>query len=225
MKCRVVIMAGGKGTRLHPITEKTPKPLVKIGSKPVLQTTIEKIRNDGFYDIILSVRYKAELIENYFGDGSRFGVSISYVKEQEELGTAGALGLVDDPGNYVLVTNCDLITDISFRDFLQFHIAKGLPATAAVALHQKQVHYGVVEQSEQGNIVEIREKPIVSMAINAGIYMLNGDVVRSVKGCGYLLMTDFLNRLLPNVAAYPIEGYWMDIGRFEDLGRAQIYSD
>lgn len=220
----VVIMAGGLGTRLRPLTENLPKPLIPVGGKPVLESIIERLAEQGFRRIFLSVNYQAEKVEAHFGDGSEFGVEISYLEENQRLGTAGALTLLPEmPSEPFLVMNADLVTAINFRRLLDFHLDQAADATMGVREYRFQVPYGVIEMS--GNrITEINEKPTQSYFVNGGIYALSPSVLKYVpKGQMYDMPTLFdqliKDKGLP--AAFPIHEYWIDIGQLEDLHQAQ----
>lgn len=218
-------MAGGRGLRLHPITEKTPKPLLKIGSKPILRSIVDGFVEQGFSDIWLAVRYKAELIMGYFGDGREIGASIRYLVEDEALGTAGALNLLPEDGGPTIVSNADVLTKINYRNLLDHHHASGCLATVCTALHQQQVHFGVVD-SIDGLMTSIREKPIESWQVNAGIYVISDGAMGYAPFSGPLMMTDLLTSLpRGSVNVYPLENFWIDIGRFEDLGRAMAFAE
>lgn len=216
---RVLIMAGGRGLRLHPITEKTPKPLLRIGSKPILRSIVDGFVERGLTEIWLAVRYKAELIQGYFGDGSEIGANIRYLVEEEALGTGGALNMLP-PGGPTIVSNADVLTKIDYHDLLESHHLSGCLATVCTALHQQQVHFGVID-SLDGTLTGIREKPIESWQVNAGIYVIGEGAMRYAPYSGPFMMTDLLTAMpAGSVNVYPIEDYWIDIGRFEDLGRA-----
>lgn len=225
MSAPVLIMAGGRGLRLHPLTLKTPKPLLKVGSKPILRTIVDSFVAQGFHNIWLALNYKAELIREYFGDGEKIGCSISYIIEDEPLGTAGALRLLPPHYERVIVSNADVLTQIDYRDMLAQHERSGCIATVATALHQQQVHFGVVDTSG-GRMLAIREKPIESFQVNSGIYVIDRAALGYAPPSGPLLMTDLLAALpAASVAVYEIESYWLDLGRFEDLGRALAYAE
>ncbi len=217
----VIIMAGGRGTRLHPITEKTPKSMLRVGSKPILRSIVESFVQQGFRDIWLSLGYKADLIKGYFEEND-CGARIRFLIESEPLGTGGALhGMpMDKP---MIVSNADVITRIDYQDLAAKHLSSRCLATICVALHQQQVHYGVVRE-DGGRMVEIREKPIESFQVNAGVYVIEPMALSFAPGQAFPI-TDLLTALpAGEVSVYPIEDYWLDIGRFEDLGRALAYA-
>lgn len=220
----VVIMAGGLGTRLRPLTENLPKPLIPVGGKPVLESIIERLAEQGFRRIFLSVNYQAEKVEAHFGDGSEFGVEISYLEENQRLGTAGALTLLPEmPSEPFLVMNADLVTAINFRRLLDFHLDQAADATMGVREYRFQVPYGVIEMS--GNrITEINEKPTQSYFVNGGIYALSPSVLKYVPKGQMYDMPMLFDQLIKDKglpAAFPIHEYWIDIGQFEDLHQAQ----
>lgn len=216
---RVLIMAGGRGLRLHPLTETRPKPMLRLGSKPILRSIVDGFVEQGFHEIWLAVRYKAELIQAYFGNGKDIGAKIQYIVEDEALGTAGALNLLP-PGGPTIVSNADVLTKLDYHDLISKHRSAACLATVCTALHQQQVHFGVIESIDQ-RMTDIREKPIESWQVNAGIYVIEEAALAYAPWSGTLMMTDLLTSLPQgSVNIYPLENYWIDIGRFEDLGRA-----
>lgn len=220
----VILMAGGLGTRLHPLTRECPKPLLKVGGKPILEIIIESFAEQGFKKIFLSVNYKAKMIQDYFGEGKQWGVNIEYVHEKERLGTAGALSLLPDtPTAPMIVMNGDILTRTNFDSLLKFHEVQGAVATMAVREYDFQVPYGVVRM-DSTKIKAIEEKPIQSFFVNAGIYTLNPEVIESIpKNIFFDMPTLFRNLISKNktAAAYPLREYWLDIGRLEEFDRAQ----
>jgi len=221
----VVLMAGGLGTRLRPLTESCPKSLLKVGGKPVLETIVENFVEFGFKKFYIAVNYKAEMIENYFGDGSRYNIQIAYLHEEKKLGTAGALSLI--PQNTrapIIVMNGDLLTRINFQHLLNFHSEHQATATMCVRDYQIQVPYGVVHAD--GHLLRtIDEKPIHNFFVNAGIYVLEPHVIDLIPPNTYYDMTalfqDIVTRHLRTVV-FPIREYWLDIGRMKDLEQADI---
>lgn len=213
----VLIMAGGRGLRLHPITDKTPKSMLRVGSKPIIRSIVDEFVRQGFSNIWLSLGYKAELIMQYF-DENDCGANIRYITESEPRGTGGAL--LDMPANKpMIVSNADVITRIDYQALAAQHLSSRCLATVCVALHQQQVHFGVV-QSDNGRLVEIREKPIENFQVNAGIYVIEPAALAYTNSTAFPI-TDLLGALPAGQAGvYEIEDYWLDIGRFEDLGRA-----
>jgi dTDP-glucose pyrophosphorylase len=220
---RVILMAGGLGTRLRPLTDTCPKPLLKVGDKPVLQTILENFRDQGFIHFYLSVNYKAEMIRDYFADGSAFGVNIHYLHENQRMGTAGALTLLpDSPRDPVIVMNGDLLTKVDFRHLLDFHREHRAAATMCVREYDFQVPYGVVN-IEHHRIVGIQEKPVQRFFVNAGIYVLEPEALGLIPGRQYFDMPSLFEKLLEQgkeTVVFPIREYWIDIGQMADLERA-----
>lgn len=218
MTTRVVLMAGGEGLRLRPLTDHAPKPLLSVGGKPILQTIVEQFAAQGFRRFTFCVNYKRELIEGYFQNGSRFGVKIDYVREPQFLGTAGALKLMAPPSGPFIVANADVLTFLRYGDLMEFHARSNADATVCLALHQYQVPYGVAEVRDD-ELVNVAEKPILSWPVAAGIYVLNpGALERAPQG--RLDMPELLS-LQTKVAAYPIADPWTDVGTLESLERAR----
>eukprot|EP00913_Durusdinium_trenchii_P005251 g4897.t1 len=220
----VVIMAGGLGTRLRPLTENLPKPLIPVGGKPVLESIIERLAEQGFKRIFLSVNYQAEKVEAYFGDGHEWGVDISYLEESKRLGTAGALTLLPEtPSAPFLVMNADLVTAINFRRLLDFHVDQVADATMGVREYRFQVPYGVIEMS--GNqITEINEKPTQNYFVNGGVYALSPAVLHHVPDGEMYDMPTLFDQVISEgglASAFPIHEYWIDIGQLDDLQQAQ----
>ena len=219
----IFLMAGGFGTRLHPLTKSTPKPLLKVGNKPILEMIIEQFINYGFHNFYISTHFKSEQIRDYFKDGKLHNVSVKYVHEDVPLGTAGSLGLLPDnlPSLPIIVMNGDLLTKVDFKNLLNFHCEHNSEATMCVREYDFQVPYGVVE-IDNYNIKEIKEKPVHRFFVNAGIYVLNRSLINKVDGKSYLDMTDFLEKELNNsgVKAFPIHEYWLDIGQVEEYEKA-----
>ena len=211
-------MAGGLGLRLHPLTLKTPKPLLRVGSKPILETIIDKFIAQGFRRFTLCVNYKAELIERYFGDGHEKNCVITYIHESEYLGTAGALKFFHPMNQPFIVQNADIIADIDYNDMMRAHKEHGHDATIALGLFQFQIPYGVVK-TEGSIVVRVEEKPIESHLVNAGIYVLPPKAAQMIPN-GHYDMPDLLNNMTAGV--YPIEGTWLDIGHWESLAVANI---
>lgn len=213
----IVIMAGGRGLRLHPLTQKTPKPMLRVGSRPILETIIDKCVAQEFRRFILCVSYKAELIESYFGDGSSRGLDISYIREGEPLGTAGALRFLKTTNPFI-VHNADIVADVDYADLMEAHEKSGFEATAALALHQHQVPFGVAVMDGE-RIARIDEKPIECFSVAAGIYVLPPHAPRLIPE-GPMDMPSLLEKM--SVGSYPIEGFWADVGHFESLAAAHI---
>jgi len=220
---RMVIMAGGKGTRLRPFTENCPKPLVTVAGKPMLEHIIERAKHEGFSDFVLAIHYLGHMIEEHFGNGSRFGVSIEYLREDSPLGTAGALSLLQPrPDEPFVVTNGDVVTDIRYGDLLDFHIRHEASATMAVRTHEWQHPYGVVQTSGV-DIIGFEEKPIARSHINAGVYVLSPSSLDELEvhlPCDMPTLFERLQGRAQRTVAYPMHEPWLDIGRPDDLEKA-----
>jgi len=216
----MVIMAGGKGSRLHPQTENRPKPMLLVAGIPILEHIIKRARSQGFNHFIIAVNYLGQIIEDYFKDGHEFGVKIEYLHEDIPLGTAGALSLLSHkPERAFIVTNGDVITDINYSDFLDYHTVQNAAATVAVHTHEFQIPYGVV-QINGFEVESYEEKPIVSSLINAGVYALEPDILDYIKEPRYRDMPEILDisrDLKKKVIVYPLHESWIDIGRPIDL--------
>ncbi|MCP5372630.1 MAG: NTP transferase domain-containing protein [Hyphomicrobiales bacterium] len=220
---RAVVMAGGLGTRLRPLTEDTPKPLLRVGDKPVIEHIVGQLRNSGVRRVSITTHYQADKIRDHFGDGDGFGVQVSYTHEEEPLGTAGALAMVEDAGEPLLVINGDILTAVDFRAMLAFHREQAADITIAVRKYDLPVPFGVVE-ADGPRVTALAEKPVVSHFINAGIYLLEPRVLAMIPRRARTDMTDLIHRLLDGggmVASFPIHEYWIDIGQMRDYMRAQ----
>jgi NDP-sugar pyrophosphorylase family protein len=220
----VVLMAGGLGTRLQPLTDECPKPLLAVGGRPILETILESFAEQGFKRIFLSVNHKAEMIRSHFGAGERWGVQVEYLHESIRLGTAGALSLLPErPTTPVVVMNGDLLTRTNFDNLLRFHNAQDAIATMAVREYDFQVPYGVVRLNG-ANIESIEEKPVQRFFVNAGIYTLSPEALDYLPIQTMFDMPNLFEHLIAagkTTAAYPLREYWLDIGRLEELERAQ----
>lgn len=216
----MVIMAGGKGKRLRPHTNDCPKPLLPIAGKPMLCHIIERAKAEGFSDFVISINYLGHMIEEYFGDGGRFDIRISYLREDMPLGTAGSLGLLNPiPNAPFVVTNGDVVTDIRYGELLDFHTRNSAIASMAVRLHEWQHPYGVV-QTDGIEIIGFEEKPISVSHINAGVYALDpaalGILISGVR-CDMPTLFDRLRVENHRIVAYPMHEPWLDVGRPIDL--------
>jgi len=220
----MVIMAGGRGTRLGEHTENCPKPLLPIGGKPMLEHIIERAKAEGFEQFVLAIHYLGQMIEDHFGDGKKLNVKIEYLRENAPLGTAGALGLLQTrPTNSFLVTNGDVLTDIRYGEMLDFHIRHNAFATMAVRLHEWQHPFGVVKTSGV-NIIGFEEKPVARSHINAGIYVLEPSVLDSIGVNEHCDMPTLFMRVQKKQAStivYPMHEPWLDVGRPADLEKAR----
>ena len=220
---QALIMAGGMGQRLRPLTAETPKPMLSVGPKPLLEHIVKQLRNVGITKINISTYYKPEIITNYFGDGSAFGVQINYFYEDRPLGTGGVLGLMHPPEVPLLVMNGDILTRANFRSMLTRHEQSNATMTMAVRLYGVQVPYGVV--TTEGEIIQdLLEKPHYDFLINAGIYLISPSVFRYIPRGEFFNITDLIHWLLKageKVISFPIVEYWLDIGKRTDYDQAQ----
>jgi dTDP-glucose pyrophosphorylase len=219
----VLLMAGGLGTRLGALTKDCPKPLLQVGGKPILETILEEFIQQGFRKFYLSVNYMAEMVVEYFGNGSKWGVEIRYLHETEQLGTAGALRLLPEPlRDPLIVMNGDLLTKAKFNDILDFHTEHQAYATMGVREYTFQVPYGVV-QLRKHQLLGIEEKPIHEFFVSAGIYVLSPEAVANLPEGKVLNMPMLFDLYIERgltVSAYPFREYWLDIGRLGDFERA-----
>jgi dTDP-glucose pyrophosphorylase len=221
----VFLMAGGFGTRLRPLTNNCPKPMLKVGDKPILEQILLNFVEAGFHRFYISTHYMPDVIRDYFGNGEKWGVSIQYVHEEEPLGTGGALGLLphDEIDLPIFMMNGDLLTSLNLHSFLEFHQSHGSVATMCVREYEHQVPYGVIT-SEGTQIKSMVEKPIHRFFVNAGIYLLEPELVKSVEPGTHIDMPTLLERQIDDgrpVNMFPIHEYWLDIGRIDDFHKAQ----
>ncbi|MCL0053640.1 nucleotidyltransferase family protein, partial [Dehalococcoidia bacterium] len=220
---QAVVMAGGEGMRLRPLTEDLPKPMLPVGDRPLLELIIEQLQQTGIRRVNLTTHYKKDAIADHFGDGRDFGVEIRYVEEDQPLGTAGALSQVENHDGPLLVVNGDILTRVDFRAMLNFHKEHQAQMTVAVRRLESQLPYGVIETD--GVIVTgISEKPVTRHFINAGIYLLEPNVRSYIPGTGAYDMPDLIIRLLDRglrVISFPVMEYWKDIGHHADYQQAQ----
>jgi dTDP-glucose pyrophosphorylase len=220
----MVIMAGGLGTRLRPHTENCPKPLLAVAGKPMLEHIIDRAKQEGFNHFLLAIHYLGQMIEEYFGNGERFGVQIDYLREQSPLGTAGALGLITPrPAAPFVVTNGDVITDIRYGELLDFHTRQAASATMAVRVHEWQHPFGVV-QTKGLEIVGFEEKPVARSHINAGIYALDPaalSVLPEDTHCDMPTLFERLRNQAKRTVAFPMHEPWLDVGQPTDLEQAR----
>jgi len=219
----VVIMAGGLGARLRPLTEKIPKPMLKVNGKPMLERIIERFRDLGVGEFYISVNYKGNVIEDYFRKGQGWRVQIHYLREKRRLGTAGSLSLLPPGMNTpFFVVNADIITDLDFRTIYQFHRDNSPDLTVAVKRVSYQVPYGTIEV-EHGQIISLSEKPHIKKYVNAGIYILEPRVIGEILVDQIFDMTDLINKLIVQgrvVSSYLINGTWVDVGQKRDYDQA-----
>lgn len=220
----MVIMAGGKGTRLRPYTQQCPKPMLSIGGKPMLEHIIMRAKSEGISNFVLTINYLGEKIEEYFEKGRKWGVNISYLREDEPLGTAGSLSLFDTkPDEPMVVCNGDVLTDIHFGELLDFHDQNNATATMAVTLHEWQNPFGVVN-TDGIDIVGFDEKPISRSNVNAGIYVLSPEALTFLKHrqpCDMPNLFKLIKEHDGKTIAYPMHEPWLDVGRPDDLAQAR----
>jgi dTDP-glucose pyrophosphorylase len=220
----VVIMAGGQGTRLRPQTENCPKPLLPIAGKPMLEHIIQRAVGEGFHHFVLAIHYLGHMIEEYFGDGSRWNIRIDYIREESPLGTAGAVALLNpQPDSPFLVTNGDVLTDVRYGELLDFHSRHGAAATMAVRVHEWQHPFGVVH-TQGVDIVGFDEKPVARSHINAGIYVLDPVALQALTigdRCDMPALFERLQQLSLRTIVYPMHEPWLDVGRPDDYKSAQ----
>jgi dTDP-glucose pyrophosphorylase len=219
-----LIMAGGLGQRLRPLTDVMPKPMLPVGGRPLMELIIERLRNAGIQRIALTTHYMPELIVNHFGDGASFGVDITYINEAEPLGTAGALGLLGPTTNSLLVVNGDVLTAVDYRALVAFHREQGADFTLAVHQHEFHVPYGVVE-TQDIVVTRLTEKPIYRYLVTAGIYLIEPKLLSLVPAGQPYDMPDLIGRSIGaghRVLSFPVHEYWMDIGAPDDYQQAQL---
>tara|TARA_B100001093_G_scaffold506746_1_gene566188 strand:- start:14 stop:1072 length:1059 start_codon:yes stop_codon:yes gene_type:complete len=221
----IFIMAGGFGKRLLPLTKYTPKPMLKINDKPILEIIIDQFINLKFNNFYISTFYKSNIIKKYFGDGSQWNIKIDYINEKKPLGTAGSLGLL--PKNIgkepVIVINGDILVNFNFHDFIEFHKKNKNKITIALRAKEDNIEYGVVQLSSSKRVKNIIEKPKTKYLVNAGIYILNQDVIRKIKKNMKIDMTDLINENIKKnmkVGAYLMHEDWIDMGKEDDYKKA-----
>ncbi|MFZ2489565.1 MAG: sugar phosphate nucleotidyltransferase [Anaerolineae bacterium] len=218
-----IILAGGKGRRLRPYTTVLPKPLMPLGDMPIIEVVLRQLAAHGFHEVTIAVGYLAELLMAYCGDGSKFGVRIRYSREEEPLGTAGPLALIDGLDDSFLVLNGDVLTSLDLAALIQQHRSSGAVATIATHQRQQQINYGIIENDAAGQVTAYIEKPTYHYQVSMGIYALEPTVLRCIARGQYLDLPDLVRQLMGDgerVLAYPFDGYWMDIGRHDDYEQA-----
>lgn len=220
---QAVIMAGGYGKRLLPLTENTPKPMLHVGDQPLMELMIGQLRDAGIRRVNVTTHFEQEKIRSYFGDGTRFGVDLNYVSEERPLGTAGALRLLETRQEPLLILNGDILTKVDFRAMLDFHNDCHADLTVGVREYDFQVPYGVIE-TEGTRVLGVNEKPVYKFFVNAGIYLLQPALEQFIPSAERFDMTDLIQQLIAagrTVVSFPIMEYWLDIGRLADYERAQ----
>jgi dTDP-glucose pyrophosphorylase len=219
----VVIMAGGRGERLSELTQHTPKPMLKVGGRPILETILMNYAAQGFSNFYLAVNYKAEQIEDHFGDGASRGLNIQYLREKIRLGTAGALSLLPErPDGPIVVSNGDVLSKEDYGFVLDAHLESGADATVLARSYEVQVPFGVITQNETA-IIAIEEKPTYRFTVNAGVYVLSPQTLELVPRGVFFDLPALLEKMLAHgmrVRCHRADSYWMDIGRMPDYERA-----
>jgi dTDP-glucose pyrophosphorylase len=219
----VVIMAGGEGNRLRPLTEDCPKPMLNIGNKPMLEIILEQFIKAGFKKYYISVNYLKEKIINHFDDGSKWGVEIQYLEEKKPLGTAGGLRLIpEEPTNPLLIINGDVLTRTNFKKMLLHHEQQQAKATVCVRSHETEIPYGVIS-TEGLKVIQFEEKPVLRHHINAGLYVIEPSLIKLLSKDQHCHMPELLTKVLTNnekVVVFPVHEYWLDVGHPETLAKA-----
>lgn len=218
-----ILMAGGRGSRLLPLTEKVPKPLLPIGDKPVMERIIRQLRGAGIRKVNVAVHHMSEKIASHFGDGSRLGVDLTYVTEDKPLGTAGSLRRLVGAKEPFIVINADIVTTLNYRALLAYHREHRADISVAVRRYEVSVPYGVLN-CDGARVTGLAEKPVTTFLVNAGIYLVEPHVTRLIPENEPFDMTDLVNEVLKSngsVCAFPVHEYWLDVGRHEDYATAQ----
>lgn len=221
---QAVLLAGGRGTRLHPYTAVMPKPLMPLDDTPVLEILLRRLRQHGLTNLALCTGHLSELIQAFFGDGSRFGVNLNYTREDQPLGTAGPLRLVEGLDDPIIVTNGDLLTTLDFSAMLDFHRQRGADATIAVYPREVKIDFGVLEVAPDGALCGYHEKPQYHFDVSMGVYVFGRAVLDLISPRERLDIPQLVDRIRNadgQVACYRSECYWLDIGRPDDYARAQ----
>lgn len=220
---KAILLAGGKGTRLAPYTTVFPKPMMPIGDKPIMEILIRQLKHYGFSEIVLAVGYLSELMISYFGDGHKYGVKISYSKEDQPLGTAGPLSLIEGIDQTFLVMNGDILTSLDFSKFIEHHRREKRMGSVAIHNREVKLDYGIVELYDQ-KITQYREKPTYNYSVSMGIYLFEPAVLNHIPKNQPFDLPDLIKKLISAgeiVSAYQSNDYWLDIGRHDDYQRAQ----
>jgi NDP-sugar pyrophosphorylase family protein len=219
---RAVILAGGKGTRLAPYTVAFPKPLMPVGDLPILEIVVRQLRHYGFQRITMAVGHLAELIQTFFGDGSKFGIAIDYSREERPLGTAGPLHLISDLDETFLVMNGDLLTDLDYGQLVRWHVEQKNDATIGVYEKKVSIDLGVLERDGNNRIVDYKEKPTLTYEVSMGVYVFSKSILQYVPK-GHFDFPDLVLELIRRgrpIRGYRFQGLWLDIGREEDYAKA-----
>ena len=221
---QAVILAGGKGTRLQPYTTILPKPLVPVGNYPVMEIIVRQLKFYGITDIFVSTGHLAELIEAYFGNGSKYGVKIKYIRENRALSTAGPVGIIKGLENNFLLMNGDVLTNLNFRDLYDFHVKSKTAMTIATVKREILSDFGVLKINSDSDLISYAEKPKRFDYVSIGINVLNKRCIKYIPKCESIGMPDLVNKMLlqkEKIRCYRSESYWLDIGRIEDFQKAQ----
>lgn len=222
LRLQAVVMAGGEGKRLRPLTDNIPKPMLPLGDKPILERIVTQLRDSGVQNINVTTHYKHNIIADHFGDGSSFGVNINYVKEEQPLGTAGALKKIKHTGDPVLVMNGDVLTDVNLQAMLDFHLEQRSDMTVAVSIQKIEIPYGVI-QTDGLHVTKIEEKPVLQHFMNAGVYLMNPNVFEYIPESIPFDMPDLISGIIDahlQVVTFPVYEYWVDIGKRGDYEQA-----
>ncbi|MCL5985033.1 MAG: sugar phosphate nucleotidyltransferase [Actinobacteria bacterium] len=221
---KALILAGGEGVRLRPLTYSVPKPLLPIKGKPILEIIIERLASFGIDDFILATGYRSYMIEAYFLNGSRYNVKITYQIEQKRMGTAAPLKFINsDTREPILVMNGDVLTDLDFKELIDFHLGSASDLTFCTARYKVKILYGVVDCANDNSFLDIVEKPVKKFMVNAGIYIVNPELISIIPESKPFNMTDLIikaKELGKRVLVYEIRGKWIDIGLMDDYRRA-----
>lgn len=221
---RAVILAGGKGTRLRPLTAVFPKPLVPLGDKPILEILLTRLQNSGFRDVTLCTGYLAEMIRILCGDGSKFGMNVEYSGEEKPLGTVGPLGFIENLTDPFIVMNGDLLTTLDFNKMLDFHVSEKADLTIGCFRRDVAIDFGVIESDENGRFIGFREKPTYHFEVSMGVNILGGAVKQYIEPGKYMDMPNLILKVHENggqVCCYREDCFWLDIGRMDDYALAQ----
>lgn len=220
-----VIMAGGRGQRLQPLTDVTPKPLLKVGDKPIMEHNLDRLSLFGIDDFWVSVKYLGEQIENHFGNGESKNITIEYVWENEPLGTIGAVSQIKNfEHNYILVTNSDLLTNIDYEQFFLEFLKQDADLAVLTIPYQVNIPYAVLE-TDNGCVKSFKEKPTYTYYSNGGIYLIKKEMLNYIPKNTFFNATDLMEELIKNnlkVISFPFSGYWLDVGKHEDFEKAHI---
>ncbi|MBI4064632.1 MAG: nucleotidyltransferase family protein [Elusimicrobia bacterium] len=221
---QAVVMAGGYGARLRPLTEDLPKPMLPIDGRPLMEITVNRLRESSVKQIHVITHYKSNKIKEYFRDGSSFGVEMNYLHEEDPRGTAGSLSLMADSKDPLLVINGDIVTTLNFKAMLFYHQKQEADMTVAVTPYLLQVPFGVIKSDETSQVISVQEKPEMRFLVNAGIYLVEPSVCANIPNGRRFDMTDLIEHLMREgrrVVSFPIHEYWTDVGQFADYERVQ----